>query len=539
MVRLWVLGLVSLYASAGVAQSSAPAASSPSTAPTKISCKIDRQPPTQGETEYNRKDFTEAEKTFRAALATDPHDSVAREGLVRTLIEEDKVTEAGTEADKWLADEPGKSMALTASGEVQLRRGQPNDAYATLTKALMTDLCNARAFYEHAQIESLAGLHASAKQSIQRAYALHPTDDDIHTSWISTRSRNERLALWADYANHSEEISDKDRSDLKERLAKESLYHPSDCKISSSSPTTTKAPIVPIMNGPTNFVGWGLDLKFNGKTRRLQIDTGASGIIISRAAALFLGIDRQDSTQIAGIGDKAKPTTSIAHVASIRIGDIELQNCAVEIIEKWSVLDSDGLIGADVFANSVVTLDFPKKELRLSPLPPRPDDPKTPPSDDEEPQPHDPYIAPEMAKWTKIYRSGHDLIMPSWIVQTKQAKDNSAWRSKLFILDTGSFDTLISPTAAREITKVSRDETITVQGLQGQVEKVFEAGNLTMQFANLEMAAPSMTAIDMTKLSHDSGMEISGLIGAPALFQLVMHIDYRDNLVWCEYTPKK
>lgn len=34
-------------------------------------------------------------------------------------------------------------------------------------------------------------------------------------------------------------------------------------------------------------------------------------------------------------------------------------------------------------------------------------------------------------------------------------------------------------------------------------------------------------------------MEISGLIGAPALFQLVLHIDYRDNLVWCEYTPPK
>jgi hypothetical protein len=34
-------------------------------------------------------------------------------------------------------------------------------------------------------------------------------------------------------------------------------------------------------------------------------------------------------------------------------------------------------------------------------------------------------------------------------------------------------------------------------------------------------------------------VEVSGLIGAPALFQLVLHIDYRDNLVWCEYTPPK
>ena len=36
-----------------------------------------------------------------------------------------------------------------------------------------------------------------------------------------------------------------------------------------------------------------------------------------------------------------------------------------------------------------------------------------------------------------------------------------------------------------------------------------------------------------------TAVDISGFIGAPALTQLVLHIDYRDNLVWCEYTPKK
>ena len=41
------------------------------------------------------------------------------------------------------------------------------------------------------------------------------------------------------------------------------------------------------------------------------------------------------------------------------------------------------------------------------------------------------------------------------------------------------------------------------------------------------------------KFSHDDGVEVSGFVGAPALFQVVLHIDYRDNLVWCEYTPKK
>ena len=98
---------------------------------------------------------------------------------------------------------------------------------------------------------------------------------------------------------------------------------------------------------------------------------------------------------------------------------------------------------------------------------------------------------------------------------------------------------LISPPAAREVTKVSRDDSNGIRGIQGEVNKVYEAGKFTLAFAGLRLDSPSMTSIDTTKMSHDLGVEVSGFIGAPALFQVVMHIDYRDNLVWCEYTAKK
>jgi hypothetical protein len=154
-------------------------------------------------------------------------------------------------------------------------------------------------------------------------------------------------------------------------------------------------------------------------------------------------------------------------------------------------------------------------------------------------EPHDPYVAPEMANWLRIYRSGWNLLMPTGIVETKRVKDLSAWKDKLFILDTGSDSNLISPAAAREVAKVSRDDSVGIRGIQGEVDKVYEAGKFTLAFANLRLDSPSMTAIDTTKLSHDDRVEVSGLIGAPALTQLVLHIDYRDNLVWCEYTKAK
>jgi predicted aspartyl protease len=508
-------------------------------------CSVNSFAPNPAETALNKGDFAPAEKLFRELLAKDANDEVAHEGLIRSLIEQNKVDDAAKDSEAWVASAPASSMALTALGDVRLRQGVPREAFLQFKKAAQADLCNARAYYGIAEIDGLAGMHASGKKLIERAYALHPTDDDINTAWLVTLPRKERLAKWADYAEHSDQISEENRAKLKTSLEKESLYHASDCRMAPTSLREAKVPMVAVTDGPYRFLGWGLDVQFNGKRRRLQIDTGARGITISRAAAMFLGIQRQDATRIGGIGDKGDVKTSVAHVASLKIGGIEFTNCAVDILEKWSVLDSDGLIGGDVFDASQLTLDFPKHELRIAPLPERPGEKKVEPTsqdatgDDEVVEVHDPYIAPQMAKWLRIYRSGHDLLIPTGLVDTKRMKDESAWKDKLFLLDTGAESNLISPAAAKEVTKVSHDNSMEIRGISGEVDKVYAAGKFTLAFANLRLDSPSMTAIDTTKISHDAGVEVSGLIGAQALTQLVLHIDYRDNLIWCEYTPKK
>jgi tetratricopeptide (TPR) repeat protein len=535
---------------ATAAQAAAAGTNAPvtSAAPVRKSCSVNSTAPNPAETALNKGDFAPAEVLFRALLAKSASNEAAHEGFVRALIAQNKVDDAAKDAEAWGAAEPASSMALTALGDVRLRQGDPRAAFVQFQKAAQADLCNARAYYGIAEIDGLAGMHASSKRMIEQAYALHPTDDDIHTAWMWTRPRKERLALRAEYNEHSDQVSEENRVKMKASLAKESLYHASDCSMAPTSPREAKVPMEAVTDGPTRFIGWGLDVKFNGKSRRLQIDTGASGITISRAAAMFLGIQREDATQTGGVGDKGVVKTSVTHVASIKIGGIEFTNCPVDILEKWSVLDSDGLIGGDVFDASLLTLDFPKHELRIAPLPLRPGETEADRAkleaagDDAVVEPHDPFIAPGMEKWQRIYRSGdggHFLLMPTGIVDTKRIKDVSAWKEKLFILDTGAELNLISPAAAREVTKVSGDSSMEIRGIQGEVNKVYEAGRFTLQFAGLRLDSPSMSSIDTTKDSHNDGVEVSGFIGAPALTQLVLHIDYRDNLVWCEYTPKK
>jgi hypothetical protein len=254
---------------------------------------------------------------------------------------------------------------------------------------------------------------------------------------------------------------------------------------------------------------------------------------------MYLGIQREDTTLTGGIGDKGKVKTSIAHVASIKIGGIEFTNCAVEILEQWGTLESDGLIGGDVFADSLLTLDFPKHQLRLSPLPERPGVKRvdSTATEVEDIEPHDPYVAPGMESWQRVFRSGHDLLIRTGIVDSKHTGDEGAWKEKLFLLDSGSQTNLISTTAAPEVTTLRRDYFQGMRGISGEVKSVFEASRFNLSFAGLHEDSLTMTAIDLNNISHEDGVEVSGIIGAATLYHLAMHIDYRDNMVFFEHKP--
>lgn len=144
--------------------------------------------------------------------------------------------------------------------------------------------------------------------------------------------------------------------------------------------------------------------------------------------------------------------------------------------------------------------------------------------------PYDRYVAPEMQGYTPVYRSGHLLILPASL---------NGEKLRLFVLDTGSFTTTISPQAAREVTKVRSDDRLHVKGISGRVEDVYTADEVTFRFAGLSQKATDVVAFDASQISKGAGMEISGFIGATTLGQLTMHIDYRDGLVGFDYDPKR
>jgi predicted aspartyl protease len=267
---------------------------------------------------------------------------------------------------------------------------------------------------------------------------------------------------------------------------------------------------------------FGLDVKLNNRNARLEIDTGAGGLVVTRGVAQRAGLKPFSQTEMGGIGDQGDKPGYTAYADSIRIGNLEFQDCTVEVLDsRHGLEDVDGLIGMDVFSRFLVTLDYPMHNLLLGPLPQRPGEMasptpglKTDEADSDSSDfaeagksqdssntagksadatgatasaqtavakpanhgPYDRYFAPEMKDYTPAYRVAHDLILPASL---------NGKKLKLFIMDTGAWTTTISPEAAREVTKVHNYSDMEVSGISGKVKKVYSADDITFRFAHL------------------------------------------------------
>jgi predicted aspartyl protease len=402
-------------------------------------------------------------------------------------------------------------------------------------------------------------MYGAAAAEVANAHKLDPHDPNIRRQWLDTLSLPQRIANLEDYLASPTGDDPDDIKNLHRYLdfLKKSIAVPHKaCRLVSDTETTTM-PFASLLRDANHIRAYGLDVKLNDHNARLQIDTGAGGIVISRSVAKRAGIERFSDTETGGVGDQGRKASYVAYVDDIKIGALEFRDCEVQVIDQNNIVDLDGLIGMDVFSRFLVTLDYPARKLLLGPLPPRPDDVRpakptlqtTNSADDDsgvpapapdattsaatKPAPRGPrdrYIAPEMKDWTRVYRVGHNLLLPASLNDTS---------IKLFILDTGAFATTVSPSVARAVTKVHNNSDITVKGISGKVDRVYSADSITFKFANLSQKVEDVVAFDTPQVSKSLGMDVSGFIGITALGQVTTTIDYRDGLIKFAYDANR
>jgi predicted aspartyl protease len=484
---------------------------------------------------YRDGKYEEARTEYNRVIQNGFNAPTAYAGLARLELKQNRLAEAANAANKGMELGPKLAATHIALGEVYFRQGKIEEAGEEFRRLVQANTSDARAYYGMSRVMHVSSYHGKEKLLLDRAHELNGKDPDIRRAWIGSLNLTDRIkemrgALGEDTTNEAERASTEKQLVKLEEVAKQP---PRLCRMAAGV-KSTQTDLQPMMYDAKRAKGYGLPVKLNGTSSRLLLDTGAGGITITKRIAEKAGIQKMFDTSISGIGDLGNQAGYVGYADSVKIGDLEFHNCYVEVMEKNFLEGEDGLLGADIFSDFLVDLDFPNQKLRLSELP---DDPQQAgkPAGLDSPvsatrQHHDRYVAPEMKGFTPVYRQGHELLLPTKVNDKAKV---------FFLIDTGSVENMISLDAARQNVKVGETDAFRVKGLNGEVKKVFRAQDVILQFAGFRQRMNTMLCLDMTKISNDTGTEVSGVYGFAVLHMLEMKIDYRDGLVDLKFDPKR
>ena len=476
---------------------------------------------------YRTGKFDAAETQYKSLLQQNAKSDEAYAGLARTYLRQQKVSQAADVVGRAMKALPDSLVVRTVLGELYFRQGKIEAAEAEFQKAVNGPAKLARAYWGIALAHEAMSLHAKAKQELETAHQLDADDPDILRDWMETRSKTEQIKILEQY------LADENDSDAEEREALQrhlSLLKalvaraPMPCGLAKEV-SATEANLLQMQDGPQHMRGFGLDVKVNGQSSKLLLDTGAGHFLLGKKLAEKAGVERLAESKVKGVGDDGGSGGYYGYAASIKVGELEFHDCLVRVSEKDTVFDLDGLVGADLFSDYLVKLDFPKSKLRLSQLPKRPDESQTAPTtqkDDSAVVAHDAYVAPEMKAYSRVFRFGYMLLLPTQVINDKTP-------AGLFMIDTGASESTMSTEMAHGVPGLHGEDR-TIQGLGGKVKKVYFVDDTDLLFAhrkeNLKMAA-----FDLSHYSKLIGTELSGILGFQLLKTMVVTLDYRDGLV--------
>ncbi len=496
----------------------------------------DSSPLAQAQQLYRVGKFAAASEQYSTIIKAGVNAGPAYAGLAHVYLKQGKISDAYAVARKAVETAPQLATTHIALAEVYFRQGKFPETEHELLPLMNSASPDPRALLVLSRVYLAASYNARAKMLIDRAHALDPADPDIARRWMSTLSPQERLKALESCLSCETNDDEKERSFLKQEvqdLKNLISQTPRSCHLTTKI-ASTQSKLEGLMRDEKHLRGYGLKVVVNGVSSKLLLDTGAGGILITKQIADKAGVKRIVQTEFGGIGNEKAAGGYIGYAESIKVGELEFQNCYVDVVEKSSRVGGDGLIGADVFSHFLIDLNLVDAKFSLGPLPPLPGEQPNEATLDsrglENKRFHDRYIAPEMKSYTPVYRFGHMLLIPTHLNEGP---------AKLFLIDTGGFDNQISPDAAKEVTKLHSDASFTISGLNGEVKHVMRADDVTLQFAHLKKTRHDMFSIDFSDISNSEGTEISGILGFAMLYLIDIRIDYRDGLVDMAFDPKR
>jgi hypothetical protein len=458
--------------------------------------------PTPAEAAYAAGRYPQAEDLYGQELAKHPQDLALSAGLVKAWLHQGEVAQAAAQVERIQAVNPDSAITLTSLAEVQLHEGQPWLALETLKRAEKADPCYARIHFVRSRVLRIDSMYASERAEVQAAYDIDPSDPDIRHAWLSTvtpaheiESIDTSLRTMKDLDAESKKRANDSLHSMMRLLSENNQT----CEVLPTVESVT-LPMQPSYVDAKHVDGYKLDVQFPKSKARLQVDTAASGMFISRALADLNGFE-----YAAG----APPGT--VHVNRVTIGPLEFNDCTVGVSETPFAGKSDGFISTDMFASYLITLDHAAGKLVLDPLPPQPSL-----------LPGDRSIPPGLRDYSPIYRRMQYLLVPV---------DLNNKTRRLFVLDSGIRLSAMANGVAHSVSTTKVNFTNPIQTVSGATLQVYR-DNFDFHFANQAIDRQGhILDLEPSGISHSAGIEVAGLLGFDMLHNLTMHLDYRDGLV--------
>lgn len=487
--RLWFLFLMLLVAPSLPAQSPA----EPSGDPLAQARRLFRQG-----------DFKGAATAFQA-LRDKQASPEAYAGLVQSLLKQDDVKTADESSQKGLAAFPGAAAVHAARGDVDFRRGLISDAEGEYQSALKLDAKSARAWLGQGKVDAVFARRSKAGAAIAKAHELDPEDGDALYEWATRQPYPANVAALekhlAEFHNDPEtERHEREFMEFLKALAGRRVWVPA----RNVDRTEIKLELLTMAPGMAHR-GYGVRVRLNDRaTLTLLLDTGASGVIITRKLAEKIGARKLSEQALEGLGKSGGSVGYKAWVDKVVIGELEFHDCFIHATPR-EIAHVDGTIGTDVFAKYLVNVDFRGQKLHLEPLP----------------APAEGGAAAEPGPFTQAFSFGHFLL-----VSTDVGKKASG----LFVIDSGANANTISPELAKSVPGM-RAFNAPMAGASGMVDSAFMADDATLNFARVRKTGERISTVDLHSVSKDLGVEISGQIGFAAMDGMKLMINYRDGLV--------
>jgi predicted aspartyl protease len=403
---------------------------------------------------------------------------------------------------------------LSARAAKAFRSGRVREARALYESAVSQQSRYAPALAGLGRIDLIEHHRHSALSKLALAYQIAPNDPEIVRDFAAASDDVALETVLLQRLINLPSTSPRDREFAQFHLAfhRKLADRRTHLLLSPYQPYLIRMPLA-VSNDQRPY-GWVLKVTFNEGFHaplRLLLDTGARGILLFGGdKTKALGLEPLAPVTIGGFGDGERQSAQTMLARRISIdGQLEIGNVVVEVAKgRQAIGGLDGLIAPDIFRHFLITFQGPRRQLELTPF-----------------QGHDPAAASGEHAWAgtdpapllegfePVRRLGHLYLI----------EDDKAGQ---FVIDTGA-----SYTVVHESTPSLNAETVSLFGVSGEAKLARVKFPVAVSLGGARTWTRDAVSTDLTAISDQYGMHLSGFLGFPIVRQLEMSIDSRNGSI--------